>query len=254
MQPVSRQRTNYGAGTRAHGAAVDQGLRAHMLKVYNYMTMGLVLTGAIAWYSYRAAVAGVAPNGEVMLTQFGQAIYASPLSWVIILSPLVFVLVLSFGIQRLSTLASQALFWAFAGVMGLSLSSIFVVYSGESIARVFFITAAMFGAMSLYGYTTKRDLSAMGAFMFMGLIGLIIAMIVNIFVQSSMLAFGISVIGVIVFTGLTAWDTQLIKNLYLGSREDEDTLSKLAIMGALRLYLDFINLFLMLLRLLGNRN
>jgi hypothetical protein len=215
--------------------------------------VALVLTGAIAWYAYQAAVAGVSPDGQLQLTSFGQAIWVSPLSFVIMLSPLAFVLVLSFGIQKLSVTTAQVIFWAFAAVMGLSLSSIFAVYTGESIARVFFITAAMFGAMSLYGYTTKRDLSAIGAFLFMALIGLIIAMLVNLFVQSSMLAFGISVIGVLVFVGLTAWDTQLIKNLYLGSRENEESLSKLAIMGALRLYLDFLNLFLMLLRLMGNR-
>jgi len=253
MQPLSRQQTNYGAGTRAHGAAIDEGLRAHMLKVYNYMAMALVLTGAVAWYAYQAAVSGFSPDGQVALTSFGQAIYASPLAFVLMLAPLGSVLVLSFGITKLSTTTAQVLFWAFAAVMGLSLSSIFIVYTGESIARVFFITAAMFGAMSLYGYTTKRDLSAIGAFLFMALIGLIIAMLVNLFVQSTMLSFGISVIGVLVFTGLTAWDTQLIKNLYLGSRENEDSLSKLAIMGALRLYLDFLNLFLMLLRLMGNR-
>jgi len=254
MEPVSRRQMSYGAGTRAHGAAVDAGLRAHMLKVYNYMSVALVLTGVIAWYAYQAAVAGVAPDGQVMLTSFGQTLYLSPLRWVVMLSPLAFVVVLSFGIQKLSTLTAQTLFWAFAATMGLSLSSIFLVYTGDSIARVFFITAATFGAMSLYGYTTKRDLSGMGSFLFMGLIGLIIAMVVNLFVQSSMMAFGISVIGVLIFVGLTAWDTQLIKNLYLGSRENDETVGKLAIMGALRLYLDFINLFLMLLRLLGNRN
>jgi FtsH-binding integral membrane protein len=254
MEPVSRHQQSYGAGTRAQGAAVDAGLRAHMLKVYNYMTVALVLTGAIAWYAFRASVAGYAADGTPVFTSFGQTIYASPLAFVIMLAPLAFVLVLSFGIHRLSTLNAQMLFWAFASVMGLSLSSIFIVYTGDSIARVFFITAATFGAMSLYGYTTKRDLSGLGAFLFMGLIGLIIAMIVNIFMQSSVMAFAISVIGVGIFVGLTAYDTQAIKNLYLGSRENEDTVSKLAVMGALRLYLDFINLFLMLLRLLGNRN
>ena len=244
---------NYGAGTRATGAAVDAGLRAHMLKVYNYMALALVLTGAVAWYAYRAAVVTSGAGDIVGLTEFGQMIYTSWLSYVVMFSPLAFVLVLSFGIPKLSLLTAQVLFWAFAGIMGLSLSSIFMVYTGESIARVFFITAAMFGAMSLYGYTTKRDLSAIGAFLFMALIGLILAMLVNLFLQSSMLALGISAIGVLVFVGLTAWDTQLIKNLYLGSREDEESVSKLAVMGALRLYLDFINLFLMLLRLMGAR-
>jgi len=254
MEPVSRRQTTYGAGTRAQSGAIDQGLRAHMLKVYNYMTLALVLTGAIAWYAFQGSVAGYAPDGSPVFTELGRTLYASPLAYVVMLAPLAFVLVLSFGIHKISTFTAQTLFWAFAGVMGLSLSSIFIVYTGESIARVFFITAATFGTMSLYGYTTKRDLSGLGSFLFMGLIGLLIAMIVNIFLQSSMMSFAISVIGVGIFVGLTAYDTQLIKNLYLGSREDEETVGKLAIMGALRLYLDFINLFLMLLRLLGNRN
>ena len=240
---------SYGAGTRAQSGAVDAGLRAHMLKVYNYMTMALVITGAVAWYAFRAAVDPSSPTG---LSEFGMTIYASPLAWVLMLSPLVFVLILSFGIHKLSMLNAQILFWAFASVMGLSLSSIFLVYTGESIARVFFITAATFGGMSLYGYTTKRDLSGWGSFLFMGLIGVVIASLVNLFVGSSMMQFVISVIGVIVFTGLTAYDTQNIKEMYFAG-DGNEVAGKKAIMGALRLYLDFINLFIMLMHLLGER-
>jgi FtsH-binding integral membrane protein len=245
-------------------AVIDQGLRSYMLRVYNYMGLGLVVTGLVAWglaqmatTADRAAAAIV--DGSVFqiapglyLTSLGTAIYLSPLQWILMLAPLAFVLVLSFGVQRLSVVAVQGSFWAFAAVMGASLSSIFLVYTGASIAQVFFISAATFGAMSLYGYTTRRDLTQIGSFLFMGLIGLVIAMLVNMFLQSSALSFGISIIGVLVFVGLTAWDTQKIKESYdegLGS----ELLAKGAIMGALSLYLDFINLFLMLLRLFGNQ-
>ncbi|MEE8213223.1 MAG: Bax inhibitor-1/YccA family protein, partial [Alphaproteobacteria bacterium] len=180
------------------------------------------------------------------------AIFGTPLAWVVMLAPLAFVLVLSFGIHRLSLFASQAVFWAFAAVMGLSLSVIFLIYTGESIARVFFITAASFGALSLWGYTTKRDISGWGSFLFIGLVGIIIAGVVNMFMQSSAMEFAISVIGVLVFAGLTAYDTQKIKNEY-SELHDQETSGKLAIMGALRLYLDFINLMMMLLRLFGTR-
>jgi len=232
------------AGT---AAAIDEGLRSYMLKVYNYMGLGLVITGLVAYFGNQMAV-----DASGQLTAWGALLYTSPLMWVIALSPLAFVLVLSFGINKLSVGAAQATFWAFAAVMGLSLSSIFMVYTDASIAKVFFITAATFGAMSLWGYTTKRDLTGMGSFLFMGLIGLIIAMVVNIFLQSSMLEFAISAIGVLIFVGLTAYDTQKIKESYSESHGTE-VLAKGAIMGALRLYLDFINLFLMLLRLFGNR-
>ena len=243
------------AGT---AAAVDEGLRSYMLKVYNYMGIGLVVTGLVAWFANAAAVttdpaqaAGTLANGE-MVTQWGALLYTSPLVWVFALAPLAFVLVLSFGINKLSVGAAQATFWAFAAVMGLSLSSIFMVYTDASIAKVFFITAATFGAMSLYGYTTKRDLTGIGNFLIMGLIGLIIASIVNIFLQSTMLEFAISAVGVLIFVGLTAYDTQKIKEGYSESH-GADVLAKGAIMGALSLYLDFINLFMMLLRLFGNR-
>ncbi|MCS6758593.1 MAG: Bax inhibitor-1/YccA family protein [Candidatus Devosia euplotis] len=246
-------------GTRASSAAtVDEGLRSYMLRVYNYMSIGLVVTGLAAWFAAAAAVTtdpaaavGTLENGT-MVTQWGYLLFASQLKWVVMLAPLAFVLVLSFGINKLSVPAAQGTFWGFAAIMGLSLSSIFLVYTDASIAKVFFITAATFGTMSLYGYTTKRDLTAMGGFMMMGLIGLIIASVVNIFMQSSMMEFIISVVGVLIFVGLTAYDTQNIKEEYYESYSIE-MLAKGAIMGALRLYLDFINLFLMMLRLFGNR-
>jgi len=228
------------------GAAIDEGLRSYMLKVYNYMGIGLVVTGLVAYFSNQAAVA----NGQ--LTAWGELLYTSPLMWVVALAPLGFVLVLSFGINKLSVAAAQATFWGFAAIMGLSLSSIFMVYTDASIAKVFFITAATFGAMSLYGYTTKRDLTGIGNFLIMGLIGLIIASIVNIFLASGPLDFAISAIGVLIFVGLTAYDTQKIKESYSESH-GADVLAKGAVMGALSLYLDFINLFMMLLRLFGNR-
>ncbi|MQA66912.1 MAG: BAX inhibitor (BI)-1/YccA family protein [Alphaproteobacteria bacterium] len=220
-------------------AQIDVGLRAHMLRVYNYMASGVALTGIVAY--------AVASSPDLM-----QAIFGTPLAWVVMLAPLAFVLVLSFGINRLSLFATQALFWTFAAAMGLSLSTIFVVYTGESIARVFFITAASFGALSLYGYTTKRDLSGFGSFLIMGLFGIIIASVINLFLQSSGLQFAISVIGVLVFAGLTAYDTQRIKSMYMET-DAHETAGKKAVMGALALYLDFINLMIMLLHLLGNR-
>jgi FtsH-binding integral membrane protein len=227
-------------------AVIDQGLRSYMLKVYNYMTIGLVITGLVAYGAFSLAV-----TPALQLTDFGVALYESPLKWVVMLAPLAFVLVLSFGINKLSAGVAQLLFWAFAAVMGLSLSTIFLVYTGQSITQVFFITAATFGAMSLYGYTTKRDLTGIGSFLIMGLFGLIIASIVNIFLHSSGLSFAISIIGVLIFIGLTAWDTQKIKESY-SSSFGADVLAKGAIMGALRLYLDFINIFLYLLRIMGN--
>jgi uncharacterized protein len=255
MAELDRSTLTARAGT---AAAIDEGLRSYMLKVYNYMGIGLVVTGLVAYFGNALAVttdpnaaAAQLQNGE-LLTQWGVLLYTTPLMWVVALAPLGFVLALSFGINRMSTATAQIVFWAFAAVMGLSLSSIFMVYTDASIAKVFFISAATFGAMSLWGYTTKRDLTGMGNFLFMGLIGLIIAMLVNIFLQSSMLEFAISAIGVLIFVGLTAYDTQKIKESYSASF-GADVLAKGAIMGALSLYLDFINLFLMLLRLFGNR-
>jgi FtsH-binding integral membrane protein len=255
MAEFDRQTLGARAGS---AAAIDEGLRSYMLRVYNYMGLGLVVTGVAAYFAAAAAITtdpsaavGELANGQ-LVTQWGALLYASPLQWVVMLAPLAFVLVLSFGINKLSVTAAQGVFWAFAAVMGLSLSSIFLVYTDASIAKVFFITAATFGAMSLYGYTTKRDLTGMGNFLMMGLIGIIIASIVNIFMQSSMMEFIISVVGVLIFTGLTAYDTQKIKESY-SDAYGADVMAKNAIMGALSLYLDFINLFMMLLRLFGNR-
>ena len=224
------------AGTRAD---IDEGLRAYMLRVYNYMVTGLALTGAVAFV--------VASTPAVF-----NAIFGSPLVWVVILAPLGMVFFLSARMHKMSFAGAQIAFWIFATLMGLSLASIFVVYTGESIARVFFITAATFAGMSLYGYTTKRDLTGWGSFLFMGLIGIIIAMVVNLFIQSTMVQFVISVLGVLIFTGLTAYDTQKIKEMYVAV-DGSEVAGKKAIMGALRLYLDFINLFLMLLHLFGSR-
>ncbi|MCR9136797.1 MAG: Bax inhibitor-1/YccA family protein [Alphaproteobacteria bacterium] len=228
------------------GAAIDEGLRSYMLRVYNLMAMGLAITGVAAYGTFMMAV----QDGQ--LTSFGQLIFASPLRWVVFLAPLALVFFLSFRINKMSVPAAQTTFWVYSGLVGLSLASIFMVYTGQSIVQTFFITAASFGALSLWGYTTKRDLTGMGSFLFMGLIGVIIAMVVNIFLQSSALQFAISAIGVLVFAGLTAYDTQKIKEMYYEG-DGEVVAGRKAIMGALRLYLDFINLFLFLLQFLGNR-
>ena len=219
-------------------AGIDVGLRDYMLRVYNYMASGLALTGIVA---YVAAASG-----------FYASIAHTPLLWLVILAPLGLVMLMSFGINRLQATTLQGVFWLYAGLMGLSLAAVFLVFTGASIARVFFITAGTFGAMSLYGYTTQRDLSQFGSFLVMGLIGIVIAGLVNMFLVSSALQFAISVIGVIVFTGLTAWDTQQIKEMYWEA-DGSEIASKKAVMGALRLYLDFINLFMMLMQLLGTR-
>ena len=224
------------------GAAVDEGLRSYMLGVYNYMAAGVALTGVAA---YLTSMMAVGADGQ--LTAFGTALYASPLKWVVMLAPLAFVFFLSFRIEKMSVGAAQLTFWLFAAVMGVSLSSIFLVFTGQSIAQIFFITAATFGALSLWGYTTKRDISAWGSFLFMGLIGIILASIVNIFLQSSGLSFVISILGVFIFLGLTAYDNQKLKSYATAPELREN----LAVYGALALYLDFINLFLMLLRLFG---
>ena len=228
---------------RAAAHEIDEGLRSYMLRVYNYMTIGLGITGVVAYFTYVTAVSSPA---------FAQALYGSPLKWVVMLAPLGMVFFLSARISKMSVSGAQTAFWVFAALMGLSLSSIFMVYTGASITRVFFITAASFGALSLFGYTTKKDISGWGSFLFMGLIGIIIASIVNIFLGSSALHFAISVIGVLVFAGLTAYDTQQIKEMYFEG-DGEVAAGRKAIMGALRLYLDFINLFIMLLQLFGNR-
>ena len=236
----------------ASEAIIDQGLRSYMLKVYNYMGSALLLTGFIALFTFKlAAVTG--PNGELIgLTSLGNSLYNSGLAWIVMLAPLGVVLYMSFGIAKMSASKAQTIFWIFASLMGLSLSSIFIAYTGTSITRVFFITAGTFGAMSIYGYTTKRDLTKLGSFLMMGLIGIIIASLVNIFMKSTMMYFVISILGVLIFVGLTAYDTQKIKNMYLASDSGE-LIGKKAVMGALTLYLDFINLFIMLLRLFGQR-
>lgn len=220
-------------------AQYDEGLRAHMLRVFNYMTLGLGVTGIVAFLT---------ASSPAML----QLLFGTPLKWVVMLAPLGFVFFLSFKAHSISAAKAQGLFWAFSAVMGLSLASIFIVFTGASIARVFFITAGMFAATSLWGYTTKRDLTGMGSFMMMGLIGIVIAMLINLFIASSALQFAISVIGVVVFTGLTAWDTQRIKEMYDEGHGDESN-NKMAVMGALSLYLNFINLFMMLLHLFGGQ-
>lgn len=243
-QPDNR----YAAATARTGVAVDEGLRAYMLSVYNYMAAGVALTGVVAYLTYSLAVQG----GQ--LTPFGVTLYTSPLKWVVMLAPLGFVLFLGARMQQMSVGAAQTTFWLFAAVMGVSLSSIFLVFTGQSITQIFFITAATFGALSLWGYTTKRDISGWGSFLFMGVVGIVIAALVNLFLQSTALQFAISVIGVLVFAGLTAYDTQRIKDGYLMVRGDAAMMAKAAIMGALSLYLDFINMFVMLLNLFGNRN
>ena len=242
------------AGART--ALIDEGLRAHMNKVYGLMAVAMVITGLVAWVigsDFARAVAGqptmLIPTGAL------QAMFSSPIRYVIMFAPLIFVFGLSAGINRLSDGAAQMLFYAFAAVMGLSISWIFAVFTGVSIAQTFFVTAIAFAGLSLYGYTTRRDLSGFGTFLFMGLIGLIVASIVNIFLASSALAFAISVIGLLIFAGLTAFDTQRIKMDYIQHAQamDQEWLGKSAIMGALNLYLNFINMFMFLLQFLGNR-
>ena len=244
--------------TRAQSTpAIDAGLRQYMLTVYNYMASGLALTGLVALmlYQYVGGSDIVFDNGRLVLdsmSPLGQSIYTGPMMWVVMLAPLGVVMYMSFGIKSMSAARAQTMFWVFSFLMGLSLSTILLQYTGASIARVFFITASTFGAMSIYGYTTKRDLTGMGSFLYMGLIGIIIASVVNLFMQSPAIYFAVSILGVLIFVGLTAYDTQKIKNMYMAYDSNEVS-SKKAIMGALTLYLDFINLFIMLLRLFGQR-
>jgi FtsH-binding integral membrane protein len=247
-------RTYQGARTAQGEAVLDAGLRAYMLRVYNWMASGLLLTGIVAY--------GIANTDLINLfypltqTAYGLRHVAGPLAWLAMFSPLAFVLVLSFGVNRLSTRTVQILYWAFCVAMGASLTNIFLVYSQESIVRVFFITAATFGGMSLWGYTTKQDLTRMGSFLIMGLFGVILAGLVNMFLHSSGLQFAISVIGVLVFVGLTAYDTQRIKADYVQFSHSygSDMAARRSAYDALRLLLNFINLFLLLLQLTGNRN
>lgn len=239
------------ASGAATAAAFDEGLRAYMLKVYNYMVVGLVLTGAVAF-----AVINVPAISSLFFatvqTSYGLATQLTILGWIALFAPLLFVWVFASRLHAMDPNTAQTLFWVYAGLMGLALAPIVAVYTSMSIAKVFFMTAATFGAMSLYGYTTKRDLTKWGSFLMMGLIGIIIAMVVNIFLASPALHFAISVIGVLVFVGLTAYDTQRIKSMYTAA-DGTAVMTRKAIMGALQLYLDFVNLFLMLLMLFGNR-
>tara|TARA_X000000368_G_C22908954_1_gene657657 strand:+ start:191 stop:946 length:756 start_codon:yes stop_codon:yes gene_type:complete len=231
---------------------IDEGLRAYMLKVYNYMASGILITGFISLILFKLSVVTAADGSIAGLTGLGNTLYNSALMWVVMLAPLGVVFYMSFGIKNMSAAKAQGTFWVFAALMGASLSSIFLIYTGASITRVFFITAGTFGAMSIYGYTTKKDLTKLGSFLMMGLFGIIIASIVNMFMKSTMMYYVISIIGVLVFVGLTAYDTQKIKNMYFASDSGE-IMGKKAVMGALTLYLDFINLFIMLLRLFGQR-
>ena len=240
MKLASDRDAAFGRVDAIRREGIDEGLRAYMLGVYNYMAAGLAVSGIVAYF--------VSASPAILTTIYTN----TALTWIVMLAPLAFLLALSFGIQKMKASTVQALYWAFAITMGISLSSIFVVYTSASIARVFFITAATFGAMSLYGYTTKKDLTGWGSFLFMGLIGIIIASVVNFFMASAALDFAISVIGVLVFVGLTAYDTQKIRNEY-SEFDSGEVATKKSVFGALRLYLDFINLMLMLLRLFGSR-
>jgi uncharacterized protein len=260
-----------GAMTSAEAAAVDAGLRAHMLRIYNFMVLGLIITGvaalAVHTLSVTSDVAAAAKitrddieipirlaGVNMYLTPLGYTIFVGPMKWPVILAPLVLVFALSFGIERLRPGVAQLLFWLYAALLGVSLASLFMVYTQTSIVRVFFIAAASFGALSLFGYTTQRDLTSLGSFLVMGLFGVIIAALVNLFLASSALQWVISIVGVMVFSGLTAWDTQRLKNEYIYFAMDGATAQRSAIIGALTLYLDFINLFTLLLQLIGERD
>jgi FtsH-binding integral membrane protein len=239
-------------GYADRAATIDAGLRAYMIRVYNYMAAAVALTGMVAWFTFNAAVNTNAAGAIVGLTAFGQSIFSGPAMIVLMLATFGLVLLISFRIHKLQFTTALTLFMVYAALLGVMLSSVFLVYTGTSITRVFFISAASFGALSLYGYTTQRDLGAIGSFLIMGLFGLIIASIVNIFLKSTGLEFVISVAGVLVFAGMTAWDTQKIKEMY-DVLDDGTVAGRKAVMGALQLYLDFINLFLFLLRLIGDR-
>jgi len=240
------EKPEWAARGGADAVAIDQGLRTYMLGVYNYMAAGLAITGVVA---YALSLALVDASGQP--TALMQTLFLSPLKWVIFLAPLGFVFYLSARISRMSVGTAQATFWAFAALMGVSIASIFLVYTKMSIASTFFTTAAGFGALSLYGYTTKRDLSPIGSFLIIGLVGIILASIINIFLKSAGMSFAISAIGVLIFAGLTAFDTQRIKEMYVEG-DDVAVMGRKSIMGALTLYLDFINMFLFLLRFMGN--
>jgi FtsH-binding integral membrane protein len=268
MQPFKNSPFAYGAGVARSEAQVDQGLRAFMLGVYNNMVVGLAVSALVALGvnklavtanaadAYRTAGGGAVRMGGQYLTQFGYTLYGTPLMWVVALAPLAFIFLFSFRMDRMSASAARGTFFAFAAVMGASLSTLLLRYTGASVVQVFFITAAAFGSLSLYGYTTTRSLSGIGSFLMMGLIGLILASLVNIFLASSALQFAISAIGVLIFAGLTAYDTQKLKEMYVYEigTADAEVAAKASVFGALTLYLDFINMFQFLLALVGNRN
>jgi FtsH-binding integral membrane protein len=259
MQPYERNASAFGTGFARTAAQVDEGLRAFMLGVYNHMVLGLAISAVVALALNMAATTAdpagaVARAGSIYLTEFGRLLYVSPLKWVIALAPLAFIFVFSLRLERMSAAAARLTFFAFAAVMGASLSTLLLVFTGASVVQVFFITAASFGALSLWGYTTRRSLSGLGSFLIMGLIGLILASLVNLFVASSALQFAISIVGVLIFAGLTAYDTQKLKEMYLHGNYDGEATAKVSIFGALTLYLDFINMFQFLLALVGNRN
>ncbi len=247
---------DYAAVGRDLGAgrtvATDADLRAYMIRVYNYMTMGVALTGMVAWLTFRTAVMTDANGKIVNLTPFGQAIFGGPAIIVLMLGTLGLVMFISFRIQQLQPATALVLFMIYAALLGLMLSSVFLAYTSASVSRVFFISAASFGALSLYGYTTQRDLSAFGSFLIMGMFGLLIALIVNIFLKSTQFDFVISAVGVLIFAAMSAWDTQRIKEMY-DPMQDGTAAGRKAVMGALQLYLDFINLFLFMLRFFGDR-
>ena len=258
MQPYQKP-SAWGTTVTRSQAEVDQGLRAFMLGVYNNMVIGLAISALVALGVNMMAVAdspgeAVARIGGVQLTEFGRMLYTTPLMWVFALAPLAFIFFFSFRMDRMSAATARTTFFAFAAAMGVSLSTLLIRYTGASVVQVFFITAAAFGALSLYGYTTKKSLSGIGSFLVMGLIGLLLASLVNIFLASSALQFAISLVGVLIFAGLTAYDTQKLKEMYLSENLGGEAAAKVSIFGALTLYLDFINMFQFLLALVGNRN
>ena len=254
MSDYDRNAVRWGQGAaQSRSATVDQGLRAYMLGVYNNMIVGLVLTGLVAYGANVLAVVHDATGHITGLTPLGAALYTSPLKWVVMLAPLAFVFFFSFKLNTLSASSARTLFFVFSAAMGLSISSVLLVYTGASVYRAFFITAAAFGGLSLYGYTTRRDLSPIGSFLIMGVIGLVLAGVVNMFVQSSGFQLALSGLTVLIFAGLTAYDTQAIKEMYFAG-DGYEVMTKKSINGALMLYLDFINIFMALLQLTGQRN
>ncbi|MEN3929513.1 Bax inhibitor-1/YccA family protein [Microvirga sp. W0021] len=260
MQQFEQNRHAINAGAVRSEAQIDQGLRTFMLGVYNHMVLGLAISALVALGINKLAIASSADQAvarigqSVYLTAFGKALYGSPLMWLVALAPLAFIFFFSFRFDRMSSSAARTTFLVFSAVMGASLSTLLIRYTGASVVQVFFITAAAFGSLSLWGYTTNRSLSGIGSFLIMGLIGIILASIVNIFVGSSFLQMGISVLGVLIFAGLTAYDTQKLKEMYLYGNFDQEAAAKISVYGALNLYLDFINMFQYLLYLVGNRN